>query len=326
MARHALAPYCCNRTSTVRFGHAPRDDKGKVGRTNKLPSHRYKTPISATGSSAPRRTEGQTNRHPKRRSPRRLQPTSKALIPTDVGELAYSDENRSSRHLSSTPESSITFLTLEGGPMSQERPTSNPNSEHPGGSTHVLPSTLQSVCQAPRFLAEEASTVLPTPNRYWRLFNDPRLTPPDPGLTPPPPSLGPPVVTTEAFLGLAQQVRTLTGMIQAIVPYIPQLVQAPMHQRPDVPRQMLQQEAPRSRPTRGEHPGSGALHHPPIKAMIENLNASVSQPTNHSRDVMRTPLEPDVVSSDSTNSVREQLCQVNQRLDEVSRSKCKQGV
>ncbi|RZR83740.1 hypothetical protein BHM03_00010469 [Ensete ventricosum] len=203
--------------------------------------------------------------------------------------------------------------------MSQERLTSNPNSEHPGGSTHVLPSTLQPADQAPCFPEEEASTVLPTPNRYWRLFNDPRLTPPDLGLTPPPRSLGPPVVTAEAFLGLAQQVRTLTGMIQAIVPYIPQLAQALMHQRPYVPRQTLQQEAPRSRPTRGEHPGSGALHHPPIEAMIENLNASVSQSTNHSRDVMRTPLELDVISSDSTNSVREQLRQVNQRLDEVQR-------
>ncbi|RRT75390.1 hypothetical protein B296_00031262 [Ensete ventricosum] len=108
-------------------------------------------------------------------------------------------------------------------------------------------------------------------------------------------------------------------MIQAIVPYIPQLAQAPMHQCPDVPRQMLQQEAPQSRPTQGEHPDSGALHHPPIEATIENPNALVSQPVNHSRDVMRTPLESDVVSSDSTNSVREQLCQVNQRLDEVQR-------
>ncbi|RRT64315.1 hypothetical protein B296_00015063 [Ensete ventricosum] len=34
---------------------------------------------------------------------------------------------------------------------------------------------------------------------------------------------------------------------------------------------------------------------------------------------MRLPPEPDVVSSDSTNSVREQLRQVNQRLDEVQR-------
>ncbi|RWW73964.1 hypothetical protein BHE74_00018115, partial [Ensete ventricosum] len=48
-------------------------------------------------------------------------------------------------------------------------------------------------------------------------------------------------------------------------------------------------------------------------------NASVSQPANHSRDVMCLSLEPDVVSSDSTNSVREQLRQVNQRLDEVQK-------
>ncbi|RRT75104.1 hypothetical protein B296_00011140 [Ensete ventricosum] len=34
---------------------------------------------------------------------------------------------------------------------------------------------------------------------------------------------------------------------------------------------------------------------------------------------MRLPLEPDVVSSDSTNSVREQFRQVNQRIDEVQR-------
>ncbi|KAJ8505650.1 hypothetical protein OPV22_006536 [Ensete ventricosum] len=34
---------------------------------------------------------------------------------------------------------------------------------------------------------------------------------------------------------------------------------------------------------------------------------------------MRIPLEPNVVSSDSTNSMREQLRQVNQRLDEVQR-------
>ncbi|RRT46092.1 hypothetical protein B296_00021815 [Ensete ventricosum] len=153
--------------------------------------------------------------------------------------------------------------------MSQEHPTSNPNSKHPGGSTHVFPSTLQSVGQAPRFPAEEASTILPTPNCYWRLFNDPRLISPDLGLSPTPPGLGPPVVTAEVFLGLTQQVRTLTGMIQAIVPYIPQLAQASMHQHLDVPQQTLHQEAPQSRPTQGEHPG-GAPHHPPIEATIEN--------------------------------------------------------
>ncbi|RRT49253.1 hypothetical protein B296_00027495 [Ensete ventricosum] len=146
---------------------------------------------------------------------------------------------------------------------------SNPNTEHPGGSTYVFPSTLQSVGQAPRVSVEEASTILLTPNRYWRLFNDPGLAPPDPGLSPIMPGLGPPIVTTETS-------------------------------------------------SQGEHP-DGAPHHPSIEATIENPNASVSQPTNRSRDVMRLPLEPDVVSSDSTNSVREQLPQVNQRLDEVQR-------
>ncbi|RRT31259.1 hypothetical protein B296_00049413 [Ensete ventricosum] len=58
---------------------------------------------------------------------------------------------------------------------------------------------------------------------------------------------------------------------------------------------------------------------PPVEAAIENPNASVSQPPNRSRDDMRLPPEPDVVSLDSTNSVREQLCQVNQRIDEVQR-------
>ncbi|RRT77098.1 hypothetical protein B296_00026196 [Ensete ventricosum] len=147
--------------------------------------------------------------------------------------------------------------------MSQERPTSNPNTEHPGGSTHVFPSTLQPVGQAPHVPTEEASTILPTPNRYWRLFNDPGLAPPDPRLSPITPGLGPPVMTTEAT---------------------PQ----------------------RSTP-------------PPVEATIENPNASVSQPTNRSRDVMRLLPESDVVSSDSTNLVREQLRQVNQRLDEVQR-------
>ncbi|RRT34376.1 hypothetical protein B296_00031438 [Ensete ventricosum] len=106
-------------------------------------------------------------------------------------------------------------------------------------------------------------------------------------------------------------------MIQAIVPYIPQLAQAPTHQHPHVPWQTVREEAPQSRPSQGEHPGRAPR--PPVKATIENPNVSVSQPSNRSRDVMRLPPEPNVVSSDSTNSVREQLRQVKQRIDEVQR-------
>ncbi|RZS11534.1 hypothetical protein BHM03_00042856 [Ensete ventricosum] len=163
MTRHALAPYCCCRTSSVRIGHIPRDNKGL---------------------SSPRRPEGQIDRRPEHGPPRKSQPTQVVSIPTDVGGLTHSDENRSSRHLSSTPESSVTFLALEGGSMSQERPTSNPNTEHPGGSIHVFPSTLQLVGQASRVPAEEVSMMLPTLNRYWRMFNDPRLAPSDPELSP----------------------------------------------------------------------------------------------------------------------------------------------
>ncbi|RZR77492.1 hypothetical protein BHM03_00002604 [Ensete ventricosum] len=101
------------------------------------------------------------------------------------------------------------------------------------------------VGQAPRVLAEEASMMLPTLNRYWRLFNNPGLAPPDPGLSPITPGLGLPGVTTEAFLGLTQQVQMLIGMIQAIVPYIPQLAQASTHQHPHIPQQTVLDEVQR---------------------------------------------------------------------------------
>ncbi|RZS22804.1 hypothetical protein BHM03_00055647 [Ensete ventricosum] len=45
----AHAPCRCSRTSSVRLGHIPRDDKGKAGCTGKLPSHKYKTLTPAAG-------------------------------------------------------------------------------------------------------------------------------------------------------------------------------------------------------------------------------------------------------------------------------------
>ncbi|RWV81058.1 hypothetical protein GW17_00057561 [Ensete ventricosum] len=53
--------------------------------------------------------------------------------------------------------------------------------------------------------------------------------------------------------------------------------------------------------------------------MAENPNALVSQSLSRSWNIVRIPSESDTVSSDSTNSMREQLRQVNQRLDEVQR-------
>ncbi|RRT56101.1 hypothetical protein B296_00024247 [Ensete ventricosum] len=215
MARHALAPYRCTDRPAVQLGHA-----------------RGTTEVRTINPGAERdKRKDKPTDNWELTTKRWVQPRSEIQIPTDVGELAYSTENRSGRHLSSTPEGSTTFLTLEGGSMSQEHPTR---------------------------------------------------------LTPPPLNLGPPIVTTEAFLGLTQQVQTLTGMIQAIIPYVPQLAQALAHERSNVPRQTLQQEVPQSRPAQEEHPDNGAPHHPPIKATTENPNASVSQPASRSRNIMRT--------------------------------------
>ncbi|RZS07736.1 hypothetical protein BHM03_00038639 [Ensete ventricosum] len=129
----------------------------------------------------------------------------------------------------------------------------------------------------PRVPTEEASTMIPTLNRYWRLFNDPGLAPLDPILSPIMPGLGPPGVTTKAFLGLTQQVRTLTGMIQSIVPYIPQLAQAPTHQHPYIPRQTMQQEAPQSRSSQGERL-RGSAPHPRSKPRSRSLSESTAKP------------------------------------------------
>ncbi|RRT81122.1 hypothetical protein B296_00015275 [Ensete ventricosum] len=142
----------------------------------------------------------------------------------------------------------------------------------------LLPSfTLVNNHDAPRVPTEEASTMIPTLNRYWRLFNDPGLAPLDPILSPIMPGLGPPGVTTKAFLGLTQQVRTLTGMIQSIVPYIPQLAQAPTHQHPYIPRQTMQQEAPQSRSSQGERL-RGSAPHPRSKPRSRSLSESTAKP------------------------------------------------
>ncbi|RRT84784.1 hypothetical protein B296_00002413 [Ensete ventricosum] len=59
------------------------------------------------------------------------------------------------------------------------------------------------------------------------------------------------------------------------------------------------------------------LRFPQTKDTPENSNASIAQLASRSRDVVRALPDPDIVSSDSTDSVREQLRLVNQRLDEV---------
>ncbi|RWW00429.1 hypothetical protein GW17_00036607, partial [Ensete ventricosum] len=107
------------------------------------------------------------------------------------------------------PDLSLTFLVL-GGPMSQERPFRNSGAKHHPEPNHSQPT-------------EEVTTAAPTLNRFWRMITDPGFPSPasNPALF---------VVTVEVFLGLTSQLQALLGMVQTIVPYLPQLIHSVTHQ------------------------------------------------------------------------------------------------
>ncbi|RRT61896.1 hypothetical protein B296_00016250 [Ensete ventricosum] len=114
------------------------------------------------------------------------------------------------------------ILALEGGPMSQDRISNLFPSQVTKEAVPPTPAPVATPQIATAPLAPQPGTIdggqsTLTPDKYWRLFTDFGLTPPVHASQ---------VVTAEAFLGLAHQVQALTGMIQAIVPYIPQLTQA----------------------------------------------------------------------------------------------------
>ncbi|RWW46692.1 hypothetical protein BHE74_00047362 [Ensete ventricosum] len=85
--------------------------------------------------------------------------------------------------------------------MSQERPFGNSGAEHRPEPNHSQPT-------------EEVTTAAPTPKHFWRMMTDPGF--PSSASNP-----APFVVTTEAFLGLTNQVQALADMVQTIVPYLP---------------------------------------------------------------------------------------------------------
>ncbi|RZR85129.1 hypothetical protein BHM03_00012060 [Ensete ventricosum] len=94
--------------------------------------------------------------------------------------------------------------------MSSERPFGDSGTEHHLEPDHPRPT-------------EEATTAVPTPNRFWRMMTDP-------GFPSPASNTAPFMVTTEAFLGLTSQVQALAGMVQTIISYLPQLVHSMVHQ------------------------------------------------------------------------------------------------
>ncbi|RWW88635.1 hypothetical protein BHE74_00002485 [Ensete ventricosum] len=159
------------------------------------------------------------------------------------------------RHKNFTP----TFLALERGPMSQERPFGNSGAEHRSEPNHPQQ-------------AEEVTTAGPTPNRFWRMMTDPGF---------PSPASNPVsfVVTAEAFLGLTNQ-------------------------SPVAPNRETQLEVePPQRQAAEAHAAS------PTAAPARSQSCSCGP--------VQTSPDFDTLSSDFADSLREQVRQVHQRLDEV---------
>ncbi|RWV88212.1 hypothetical protein GW17_00049718 [Ensete ventricosum] len=181
--------------------------------------------------------------------------------------------------------------------MSQERPFGNSGAEHHPEPDHPRPT-------------EEAAVAVPTPNRFWRMMTDPGF--PSPASNP-----APFTVTAEAFLGLTSQVQALAGMVQTIIPYLPQLMHSTAHQSapPAAPPQI---ESPAA-PNRGVPP-EVELPQPQV------VEARAASPTpmparSQSRSYNPVPTEPDfdTLSTDTADSLREQVRQVDQRLNEVQK-------
>ncbi|XP_065048547.1 uncharacterized protein LOC135679074 [Musa acuminata AAA Group] len=133
-----------------------------------------------------------------------------------------------------------------------------------------------------------------TSERYWRSFDNPDLLPPEGAPSVPSP------VSSEAFHDLARQVRALTDMVQTVIPLVSQPT-PPLTTRP-----LRQQE-------------------PPSRAHMTPLEPSTSprvRPTPLGDPVRTNPgdrPEPEVLSPESTDSLRSQLCFLSQRLDELEK-------
>ncbi|THU74665.1 hypothetical protein C4D60_Mb04t35780 [Musa balbisiana] len=122
-----------------------------------------------------------------------------------------------------------------------------------------------------------------TSERYWRSFDNSDLFPPEGA-----PSVSSPV-SPEAFQTLALQVQALTGMVQTIIPLIPRLLH-PLATQP------LQQREPPdwAHMTLPDPPTSPRVRPAPLE------NPVMANPSGRP--------EPEVLSPDSTNSLRAQLC------------------
>ncbi|RRT65502.1 hypothetical protein B296_00041040 [Ensete ventricosum] len=138
--------------------------------------------------------------------------------------------------------------------------------------------------------AEEVTTTGPTPNRFWRMMTDPGF---------PPPASNPAsfVVTAEAFLGLTNQVRSLASMMES----------------PMAPNREIQLE-------------TEVLQRWAAEVHVDSPTAAPVRSRSHSGDPVQVSPDLDTLSSDSADSLREQVRQVHQRLDRPRRKSSNQRV
>ncbi|RWW27115.1 hypothetical protein GW17_00008458 [Ensete ventricosum] len=179
--------------------------------------------------------------------------------------------------------------------MSQERPFGNSGAEHRSEPNHSQPT-------------EEVTTAAPTLNHFFRMMTNPGF--PSPASNP-----APFVVTAEAFLGLTSQVQALAGIVQTIVSYLPQLIHSATHQ--SVPPTIFSQTESPVAPNR-----ETALEAKPPQRQVVEAHAASPTPApvrskSRSCDPVQTGPDLDTLSFDTTDSLREQVRQVHQRLDEV---------
>ncbi|THU65783.1 hypothetical protein C4D60_Mb05t07280 [Musa balbisiana] len=118
---------------------------------------------------------------------------------------------------------------------------------------------------------------------YWRSFDNSDLFPPEGAPSAPSP------VSPEAFQALALQVRALTGLVQTIIPLIPR----PLH--PSATQPLRQREPPaRAHMTLPDPPTSPRVRPAPLEDPV------MANPSDRP--------EPEVLSPESTDSLRAQLC------------------
>ncbi|RWW63586.1 hypothetical protein BHE74_00029219, partial [Ensete ventricosum] len=124
----------------------------------------------------------------------------------------------------------------------------------------------------------------------------------------------PHAVSTEAFLGPSYQVQALTGMIQAIIPQLTQTMAPPQSE----PNNRIQTKAA-LRNTRCPVRHGPVVQDLPQETRSEAPLLALEKSALHHLEPEINPLELDTLPSDSTDSLRAQLRNVNQRLDKVQK-------